>query len=151
MIQPPAPPGVIVREACWQADRAALERIRETVFIREQGVPPELEWDSADETCLHVLAETAKRDTVGTGRLEADGKIGRIAILREHRNAGVGAAVLRQLIREAERRGMKQVYLFAQVNALAFYERHGFVAEGNVFMEAAIPHRRMRLRLADHS
>ena len=139
----------IVREASWQTDRAALERIREAVFIHEQGVPAELEWDSADTNCLHVLAETVNRDPVGTGRLEADGKIGRIAILRQHRNAGIGAAVLQHLIREAQRGGMKQVYLFAQVSALAFYERHGFVPEGHVFMEAGIPHRRMQLRFED--
>ena len=147
--KPPATPRVHVREASWQTDRPALERIREAVFIREQGVPTALEWDSADATCLHALAETVNRDPVGTGRLEADGKIGRIAILRQHRNAGIGAAVLQHLIREAQRRGMKQVYLFAQVSALAFYQRHGFVPEGNVFMEAGIPHRRMQLRFED--
>lgn len=145
---PEVSPGIVIREASWDADRAALEGVRETVFIREQGVPAELEWDSADERCLHVLAENEKRDPVGTGRLESDGKIGRIAILREQRNAGLGGAVLEHLIREAKRRGMKQVYLFAQLSALAFYGRHGFVPEGDVFMEAGIPHQRMRLRLA---
>ncbi|CAN5304883.1 GNAT family N-acetyltransferase [soil metagenome] len=122
-------------------------RVREAVFIREQAVPDDLEWDAADETCLHVLAESANREAIGTGRLEADGKIGRIAVLHEHRSAGVGGAILDTLISEARSRKLASVYLHAQVEALAFYEGYGFEAQGSEFLEAGIAHRRMHLAL----
>ncbi|MBA3562747.1 MAG: GNAT family N-acetyltransferase [Gammaproteobacteria bacterium] len=141
------PTGITIREASWREDRAALMRVREEVFIREQDVPAELEWDAADENCFHVLAESAKRDAIGTGRLEADGKIGRIAILHKHRSTGIGTAILERLIMEARRRNMAHVYLYAQLRALHFYERHGFLADGPAFLEADIPHRRMHRAL----
>lgn len=147
MVQRTLPSGITIRKASWLDDRAALVHVREKVFVREQGVPPALEWDAADERCFHVLAESVNRDPVGTGRLEADGKIGRIAILQEHRSAGIGTAVLQRLVLEARERKMQHVYLYAQLRAIAFYEGHGFDAEGDTFFEADIPHRRMHRTL----
>ncbi|MGH8495237.1 MAG: GNAT family N-acetyltransferase [Gammaproteobacteria bacterium] len=151
MVEASQTSGITIREASWHKDRAALMRIREEVFIREQHVPPELEWDAADENSFHVLAESAKRDAVGTGRLESDGKIGRIAILHNYRAAGIGTAVLQRLVMEARKRNMENVYLYAQAQALGFYERRGFRAEGEPFLEADIPHRRMRKSLTVES
>ncbi|MGH8264073.1 MAG: GNAT family N-acetyltransferase [Steroidobacteraceae bacterium] len=139
-----------VRAASWDTDRADLTHLRRTVFIEEQRVPEHEEWDSADPVSIHALACTANRDAVGTGRLEPLGKIGRIAVLTTHRGIGVGARILRWLIEEAARRGLKAVYLHAQTHALPFYQRFGFVAEGAVFDEVGIPHQLMRLELSTH-
>lgn len=134
---------------------AALRHIRETVFIEEQGVPRDMEWDADDATALHALAVTRAGEgtdavpgtPVGTGRLLTDGHIGRMAVLAEWRGKGVGSALLRTLIDCARERGFPRVELSAQTRAIDFYVRHGFEADGPVYMEAGIPHRRMRLEL----
>ena len=136
-----------VRLARWSQDEDAIRRVRETVFVREQQVTPELEWDGLDAACLHAIAETENRDVIGTGRLHPGGKIGRMAVLRPWRNQGVGAAILATLVAEAQRRHRPEVYLHAQTQALDFYARQGFVAEGDEFDEAGIPHRLMRRAL----
>ncbi len=139
-----------IRRAAWQDDQAALSLVRRAVFIIEQQVPEELEWDEADATALHVLAQDAKGRAIGTGRLlqEGDmGHIGRMAVLREWRGQGVGASILETLIAAARERGLHEVVLNAQTHALGFYARRGFIAEGAEFQDAGIPHRRMRLRL----
>jgi predicted GNAT family N-acyltransferase len=125
----------------------ALEHVRRAVFIVEQGIAEADEWDSADVQCVHALALTAKRDAVGTGRLEATGKIGRLAVLAEFRGRGLGGELLEWLVAEARRQGMKQVFLHAQVHALEFYLRHDFRPQGPEFDEVGIPHQRMSRRL----
>lgn len=135
-----------VRLGDWQALGGAALAIRERVFVREQGVPVELEQDAEDQRCLHALAELAGQ-TVATGRLTTDGHIGRVAVLREARGRGIGGQILEALVAEARRRGLTEALLNAQLHALPFYERHGFVAYGPVFDDAGIPHRAMRRRL----
>jgi predicted GNAT family N-acyltransferase len=120
----------------------------EAVFVHEQNVPADLEWDGLDAGCLHALVEDADGTAIGTGRLAPDGKIGRMAVLAAHRGRGIGAAVLAHLIDAACAAGMPRVYLYSQVHALGFYARFGFVAEGPEFFEADIPHRAMALDLA---
>ena len=127
----------------WAAARAEASRIRTTVFVEEQRVPPEIEMDEHDVACLHALAYAQGR-AVGTGRLLPDGHIGRMAVLKECRALGVGGAILERLVAEARRRGMRQVVLSAQTHALGFYRRHGFHEVGAVFEEAGIPHQEMR-------
>ena len=136
---------VEIRTARWGDDRPAIESVRREVFVHEQGIPEHEEWDAADPVCLHVLALTAKRDAVGTGRLEPTGKIGRVAVLPQYRGGGVGSAIVSHLVDLASGLGLTQVYLHAQTAALDFYERLGFRAEGPEFDEVGIPHRRMRL------
>jgi predicted GNAT family N-acyltransferase len=136
---------VTVRLASWEQDRVGLQRVRRCVFIDEQGVPEEEEWDAADPASVHVLAVVGDRDPVGTGRLESCGKIGRVAVLREWRGAGVGAEIMRRLVNQATELGFDSVYLHAQTAAAGFYRRLGFRAEGPVFDEVGIPHVRMRL------
>jgi predicted GNAT family N-acyltransferase len=138
-----------VREADWERDQAALRAIRESVFVREQGVPIELEWDGLDPHCLHLLAETGNGAAVGTARLLPDGHIGRMAVLPEWRGRGIGRALLQALIDAARRGGVARVILNAQTYAIAFYEKAGFEAVGAEFLDAGIPHRRMILQL-DH-
>jgi len=133
---------VSVRAADWNADRVALRAVREQVFVREQAVPIELEWDEFDPLCQHVVAEAAGH-AIGTGRLLPDGHIGRMAVLEPWRGQGVGSALLEALLRLACDRGIGRVRLNAQSRAVAFYRRHGFVAEGEEFIEAGIAHRSM--------
>ncbi|HYL24566.1 MAG TPA: GNAT family N-acetyltransferase [Burkholderiales bacterium] len=130
----------------WPAAQREANRIRFTVFVEEQRVPPELEVDDNDATSLHALAYSDGR-AIGTGRLLPDGHIGRIAVLKEWRGQGAGRAMLRRLIDAARRRGHREVALSAQVHALEFYRAEGFEPEGAVYEEAGIPHQSMRLRL----
>jgi len=128
-----------VRLADWHRDQDELHRIREAVFIIEQGVPPEQEWDADDESALHFLVYDGNYP-VGTARLLSDGHIGRVCILREWRGLGVGDALLQAVIEEAEKRGLRKQTLSAQLQAVAFYQRLGFQATGEEFVEAGIPH-----------
>ncbi len=139
--------GYSVRLADWSGDEPGIHRVREIVFVDEQAVPADLEWDGLDPECIQAVAESRECDVIGTGRLHPGGKIGRMAVLREWRGAGVGAALLRCLMDAARERGLEEVFLHAQTRVLGFYERFGFVAEGAEFEEAGIPHRAMRCRL----
>ena len=127
----------------WETARTEASRIRTTVFVIEQGVPAHVEMDGRDATCVHALAYVEGR-AVGTGRLLPDGHIGRMAVMKESRASGVGAAILACLVAEARRRGMKEVALSAQTHALGFYRKHGFREVGAIFEEAGIPHQEMR-------
>ncbi|MDX6353446.1 MAG: hypothetical protein QOF98_349 [Streptomyces sp.] len=147
-----AVPAIRVVPADDPVGMAAVHAVRHEVFVVEQGVPAELEWDGKDGRAAHVLAEGA-----GAGRLllgaDAAAKnggdpdtavLGRLAVLRSARGGGVGAALVRALEDEARRRGLRGVYLEAQVHAIAFYERLGYTAYGPQFPDAGIPHRAMR-------
>lgn len=140
-------PGFRVRLVDWREASGTLSAIRTTVFVGEQGVPPEIEIDGRDPGCAHVLAESETGEAVGTGRLMPDGRIGRMAVLAAWRGRGVGAAMLGALVAEARRRGFRETYLHAQAHAKAFYARHGFVVEGEEYLEAGIPHIGMRATL----
>lgn len=131
---------VHVRILPWSDARAEARRIRETVFVAEQGVPSDIELDDWDERCEHALAYDAGGRAVGTGRLLPDGHIGRMAVLREARGQGVGGRVLEALIERARERGMRRVALNAQTHAAPFYARYGFAVVGETFMEAGIAH-----------
>ena len=135
----------------WATSRNELFDIRREVYIVEQAVPPELEVDEHDPECVHVLARDEGGRPIGTGRLLDDGHVGRVAVVASWRRRGVGAAVVRRLLELARERGMPETVADAQVQAIGFYERLGFRAEGDEFMDAGIPHRRMRLRLASPS
>lgn len=142
-----APTPFVVRIADWTDDVDALRRIRHQVFVVEQRVPIELEWDGIDAGCRHALAEAAAGIAIGCGRLLPDGHIGRMAVLTAWRGCGVGAALLRLLVEEARRGGHVRVVLNAQTQALGFYARHGFTPRGKEFLEAGIAHRAMERRL----
>jgi predicted GNAT family N-acyltransferase len=137
-----ASPKVSVRPADWSVDREILKALREKVFIRELSVPADMEWDEFDPQSRHVVA-SVDGIPIGTGRLLPDGHIGRMAVLREWRGQGAGSALLTGLMEIARTLGMQRVLLNAQVQALPFYLRHGFQAEGDDFLDAGIPHRRM--------
>lgn len=136
-----------VRIVDWHEREPLLRMLREAVFMREQGVTAELEWDGLDESSRHALAVNASGEAVGCGRLTPDAHIGRMAVLPEWRGRKAGSAILQALLDEARKRACAEVELNAQVQALPFYRRFGFVEEGEVFMDADMPHLKMRLRL----
>jgi predicted GNAT family N-acyltransferase len=135
--------GYLVAPADWPGDAAAIRAIREQVFVREQGVPADLEWDGLDVDCAHLLAYDMQGNAIGTARMQADGHIGRMAVLPEWRGRGVGSALLLMLIDLAATHELEEVFLDAQVSAADFYHRHGFIASGGEFSTAGIPHLRM--------
>lgn len=136
-----------VSEVPWATHREALRHIRTTVFIEEQQVPQDEEWDEYDEVSVHFLAYDGDR-AVACGRLMPSGKVGRMAVLKPYRGAGYGMAVLRAIERYARRHSFASLYLHAQSYALGFYERGGYQAYGETFQEASIDHRAMRLDFA---
>ena len=126
---------------------ADLRAVREVVFVKEQKVPIEEEWDALDPQCIHVIARALDGTPIGTGRLTPEHKIGRMAVLPPWRGKGVGDALLLALIHEAHGRGWREVALNAQASAVPFYLRHGFEPFGDRFWEAGIEHQAMRRAL----
>jgi len=131
----------------WKDGEPLLKSIRVTVFIKEQGVPAELEWDGLDEGCRHALALSHKGDAIGCGRMLADGHIGRISVLPQWRKQKVGTAIMEALLNYARSHDYKQVDVDAQTYAVPFYRKFDFVEEGETFMDAGLPHIKMRLKL----
>ena len=136
-----------IEVASWESDERELRAVRERVFIDEQKVPEEEEWDDLDPRSIHALAFDTDGKPIATGRLTPEQKIGRMAVLPEWRGKGVGDAILRTLLEQARSMGYPAIALHSQVQAIPFYARAGFVAEGEEFDEAGIAHRVMRLAL----
>ena len=135
-----------IRLGNWDTLKTDAQAIRIEVFVVEQNVPPELEMDEMDALCLHAVAYDPAGIPVGTGRLLPDGHIGRMAVRKVARGAGIGGLLLRGLMARAQARGDAAVVLNAQTQAAPFYQRHGFViADGGEFFDAGIPHVEMRL------
>ncbi|MBC3860736.1 GNAT family N-acetyltransferase [Undibacterium jejuense] len=132
--------GVNIVLGDWSTLQKDAQAVRYAVFVVEQKIPAELEWDVMDAQCLHAVAYDAQQQSIGTGRLLPDGHIGRMAVLGSARNLGVGADILRLLMRQAKLRGDTAVRLNAQQTAEKFYAREGFVRDGEIFMEAGIAH-----------
>jgi predicted GNAT family N-acyltransferase len=127
----------------WQSLRDDATAIRHEVFVVEQNVPLELELDEMDAISTHVVAYRGEQ-AIGTARLLPDGHIGRMAVRGAHRSSGVGSRLLLALMEAARARGDRVLRLNAQRQAEAFYARHGYVQEGEEFLDAGIPHIAMR-------
>jgi predicted GNAT family N-acyltransferase len=136
-----------IHPVTWHDAEPLLRAVREMVFIREQGVPAELEWDGLDESSQHILALSNAGQAIGCGRILPNALIGRVAVIPEWRGKKVGTAILEALLAYAGNKGFPEVDLDAQVHALPFYLNLGFAAEGEVFMDANIPHRKIRMKL----
>jgi predicted GNAT family N-acyltransferase len=137
-----------IRRATLTEDRNKAFAIRLRVFVKEQGVPREIELDSDDKRAVHLLACFGER-AVGTTRVvikRGAAKIGRMAVLRSYRGKGVGRQLLRRAIKVARQKSVQRVFLHAQVPVIGFYEKLGFRCTGRIFMEAGIPHRKMVLK-----
>jgi predicted GNAT family N-acyltransferase len=126
----------------WASLEQAVAPIRLAVFVEEQAVPVDLEWDEFDAPSLHALA-LWDTTPIGTARLLPDGHIGRLAVLPAWRGRGVGAALMEAMIEAARKAGHACLVLHAQTHALSFYQRFGFTPEGECFMEAGILHQKM--------
>lgn len=137
-------PMLDVRTGTWDALGREAQALRTAVFVDEQKIPAELEWDAADANAVHAVAYNRFGMALGTGRLleHAPGvaKIGRMAVRHDMRGAGIGAAILDALVGVARGRGECEVLLHAQRSAEGFYRRHGFAARGEPFDEAGIAH-----------
>lgn len=153
-------PSFAVRVAEDPADREACFAVRKEVFVAEQGVSEDIEYDAYDAVAVHVLAVRDDGTPLGTGRLlhgeaaaaktggdPSVGSLGRLAVARPARGLGVGAALVRAVEDAARARGLTAVDLHAQTHALGFYERLGYTAYGPEFLDAGIPHRAMRRAL----
>ncbi|MEU6282590.1 GNAT family N-acetyltransferase [Streptomyces sp. NPDC047028] len=147
----------VLRVAEDPADRDACFAVRKAVFVAEQGVPEDIEYDAYDAVAVHVLAVRADGVPLGTGRLlrgeqaaaktggdASVGSLGRLAVAREARGLGIGVALVRAIEDAARAHGLTAVDLHAQTHALGFYERLGYAAYGPEFPDAGIPHRAMR-------
>jgi predicted GNAT family N-acyltransferase len=140
--------GFTIRDVAWAQEEEKLRAVRLAVFVVEQNIPEEHEWDEHDPVSAHALAEDRGGVPIGCGRLLRDGHIGRLAVLSDWRGQGVGAALLLHLIELARQRGHARVLLNAQEHAVPFYARYGFAPSGAPFMEAGIPHQEMVRMLA---
>ncbi len=137
----------IVEPANWTVDMVELRAVRTEVFVVEQEVPEDEEWDELDAESQHVIARDADGRPIGTGRLTPHRKIGRMAVLHEWRGRGVGESILRVLLEQARARHYESIEIHAQSHAVAFYERAGFEAYGEEFDECGILHRHMRIAI----
>lgn len=137
------------REVGYPADLELLKAVREPVFVAEQQFPLDEEWDALDPLSRHVLAVDQDGRPIGTGRLTPDRKVGRMAVLPDWRGAGVGAKVLLHLLEIARELGYDDVSLHSQMHAIPFYQRFGFVPEGEPFDECGAPHQSMRMHLRE--
>lgn len=144
-------PMTTLRVGPWSEVGASARDLRTRVFVQEQGIAPELEWDEADETAMHAVVVNRLGTAVATGRLIKHGpgvaRIGRMAVRSELRSEGLGRQVLDALVNAARQRGDRHAILHAQCSAADFYSLAGFVAEGERFEEAGIAHIQMRRAL----
>ncbi|MBE9515357.1 MAG: GNAT family N-acetyltransferase [Proteobacteria bacterium] len=153
--------------AYWEKAEADIRKIRDEVFVEEQNVPADLEWDGTDKDCFHVMAYDEQSSPIGTGRIQINtindevsgdsvriGHIGRLSVLKHWRGFGVGGALLAYLVHIAEAQQLDSIFLNAQEQLQGFYERRKFSREGTVFKEAGISHVRMvreiKQRTASH-
>lgn len=128
--------------ADWNQHNSTLQQIRKAVFIDEQSVPVDLEWDEFDIDCTHFLISSGNQ-YIATARIKRDGQIGRMAVLKEYRHRGAGSALLDYIIEFAIKSGHQKVFLHSQLDAIDFYQRKGFEATGDIFLDANIRHQAM--------
>ena len=137
---------IIISIVSWSDKQSDLTSIRRIVFVEEQNVPESIELDGRDSDCYHVLASDPNGKPIGTARMDKDGKIGRMAVLREYRRRGAGREILRAIMDYGRSNGMTDFHLSAQIGALGFYEKMGFEPFGEEFEEAGIRHVNMKIK-----
>jgi len=130
----------MIKVASWQKHAELLKAVREAVFIKEQQVPLELEWDGLDTSALHLLALNDAGEAIGCARLIGDGSIGRMAVLKAWRGLGVGTALLEKAVECYRQHNIASIRLSAQVHAISFYEKAGFKVCSAPYLDANILH-----------
>jgi len=145
-------PSVRAHTGAWRALAEQIAPLRHRVFADEQGIDEALMCDEADATAVHAVAENGLGQVVASGRLMKQelgmGRIGRMATEKALRGQGLARQVLHALMAVSKDRGDTGIVLHAQVSAVGFYLREGFVRQGPEYMEAGIAHQTMELRLA---
>ena len=141
-----------VRSARSESDWQAVQALRVAVFVSEQGLPAAAEFDAHDASATHAAALDSGGIVVGTGRLYRDAndeaRVGRMAVRRDMRRCGIGAAVLEWLEDRALEQGTTEVVVHAQAYLESFYARHGYIVDGPPFEEDGLQHLRMTKTLA---
>ena len=137
---------VTIEQVSWQQAEAYLRQVRTVVFIEEQFVTPEFEWDDIDSTALHLLALHDNK-AIGCLRIIHHQKIGRMAVLKPWRGKGVGNMLLKQAIELCRQHGSTQIVLSAQTHAMHFYQQAGFQITSGEYTDVQIPHVDMCLKL----
>lgn len=141
-------PNVIIHQLTWDKAQHEASQIRRQVFIQEQQVTEKDEWDGEDEQAIHFLVQSATGEAIATARILREEHhqliafhIGRVAVLKEHRNQGIGHLLLQTLIHWCLADSVTaRIYLHAQIERRRFYETLGFIAEGEIFIDAGIQH-----------
>ncbi len=131
----------------WIDCYKTLTLIREKVFIEEQKVEPQLEWDGMDEEAIHLLAFKDKKP-IGCARffvIKNHMQLGRMAVLKEYRREGIGRALIEKAILTAKLNQLSSIYISAQCHAIDFYKKFGFEVTSDIYLDAEIPHRDMKL------
>lgn len=132
----------------WQSDKSSLITIRETVFLREQNVSAADEWDGKDDDAIHFLVLNTEGEAIGCARILTETyqaktcfHIGRVALLKAWRNRGIGQQLMQTAIAWCRQQDSSSpIFLHAQTQRISFYQRLGFTAKGDIFMDAGIPH-----------
>jgi predicted GNAT family N-acyltransferase len=132
-----------VKIADYHKFNEEIRMIRENVFIKEQNIPKNIEFDGLDAKAKHVIVFDNK-EAIGTGRILPDGHIGRIAVKKSYRGKGIGAIIMKKLINAAENLYLDEVWLSSQYHAKDFYLKLGFEEFRGIFQEAGINHIRMK-------
>lgn len=138
---------ITVVQTNWQLDEGVIKSVRMPVFVQEQQVPYEIDFDSNDANAVHWLAFSDDNIPVGTARLLKDGHFGRMAVIKMYRNQGIGRSIIQTAMDYASSVGMESIYLNSQLQAKTFYEGLGFKEYGDVFLEANIEHVSMSKKL----
>ncbi|WP_051083846.1 GNAT family N-acetyltransferase [Dasania marina] len=139
---------ITIKQVSWQQHGDELQQLRHEVFVLEQNVPPHLEWDDQDDEAYHWLAYNSQQQAIGCARLLRNGAIGRMAIAKQARGKNYGLQLLQAAVEFAQRQlRVDDVHLSAQTHAIRFYQKAGFVAEGDIYDDAGIPHITMRKQL----
>jgi predicted GNAT family N-acyltransferase len=136
-----------VEIAKWIDDHTQLKNIREQVFIQEQKVTPQLEWDGMDEKAIHFLVFNDKA-AIGCARaivIKDHMQLGRMAVLKEYRGQGIGSALIEKAMTTAKLNQLSAIYISAQCHAIDFYKKFGFEVTSDIYLDAEIPHRDMTL------
>ena len=137
--------GAEIAQVTWRSHRSQLEALRTQVFIEEQAVPSEDEWDGLDELSIHFIATSRTFEPIGCVRLTPSGQIGRLAVLASERGQGIGRLLMEAVIKAGLDQGVGPLHLNAQLHAIALYQSFGFEVTGSEFMDAGIPHIPMQL------
>ncbi len=133
----------MVKIVDYSSYKKEIKFIRNSVFTIEQKISPQADFDGLDSVCYHILAWDQNHNPIGTGRMQKDGHIGRLAVLSKERFKGIGKIMLKTIINFAKKNKFQSVYLHSQEHAIGFYKKMGFQPIGNMFLVEKLNHLKM--------